>query len=603
MVSKHGDPENGNLKVEWDYNVRRMRAWAESGYPGAFEPVFLPNDVGKNEDGGEIEDKDLKKKEIRGDDGKVMHTPPKGVDEYWSKMEYRKEAAPKQNKISRLPQSNALDDIRAQIGLTLKRAAENPELIRGECGEKLGVLNETIKKMSSDYVKRFNEAKTGDQEEIQSLIDQRVPDIRILQMIVEFVERMVTTGQDTLEEAEGVMVEYNLLKTSLERAGHPMEWFDLIETTVKQKLQLARNFLKEHPDMDYHEQPGLWQMDLDAWLINKVHTTGHHSSSQIVAGQTGSERSSPNQQPVASGAPIASDVSSSGARDQDEMQGVASHGAAAEQPPFPEGANVAQGMSSQASTSKFADAVKISCASNYVVDGGHNRKIEGYRKKGLGHSLLIRMNKPEDKPALCELTAAGPFGRGKLKGYQALSDARQILRQTDLKHLDDKSITDLHCTFIAVQRDTASCTIIGGRFVDDPKTLERHYFRSQLDAVMGKASVDEYIKKIWPDLYDYQGADVEPTEPETEGPSAPVIGKDNAARSRAPTQRRSAQTEGRRADDNQTSQLGKCHICHPEQARLGNRADIHVESMQKQMEMLMAQMAALQSTLGGGIRT
>ncbi|KAI7554335.1 hypothetical protein KC331_g615 [Hortaea werneckii] len=474
------------LRNEWNFNVTRMKEWAESDYAGDFEPVFL----------------DEKGNVIKNEHGQDAHSPPNIVDDNWSKANHRKEAPPKQSKVTRLPQSKSMDNIRAEIGELLRKVAQDPELIRGECGHRFGILNETITKLSAEYRTKFNSQVKTEDEKI-SLIDQRVPDLRIMQMIVEFVEQMVATGEDGLGTIEKVMTEYELLEKTLDRAGHPPEWFGLIETTVRQKVKLARNFNKEQPGRDYHEHANLWKPDLGGWLIHMVDSSGHYSPRRTMGDQTGPKRPALDQQ---SQTPERSEASN-----KDSMEGLTSHGALAGQQSRAEGAIGASGETTRIEkdgSDLFADAVKINCDPTCVLDGKKTRKIEGYVKAGRGHSLLIRMNDPKAVPAMCELTAAGPFGSA-LNKYRTLSNARHIQPQTDLEHLKTKSITDLHCTFIATQRGTCSRTIIGGRFEGDGSHIERQYFQSQLDRAMGKASVNGWIKQIWPEMLEVIEDDAE----------------------------------------------------------------------------------------------
>jgi hypothetical protein len=283
-----------------------MDEWAKSGYLGDFKPTYLDRE-------GNI---------IMGEDGHVMSTPPDVEDEYWSKQKHAKQAPPGEDKLLRLPKTKAMDDIRAQAGALLRKTAEHPDLIRGECGEQLGTLNETISKMTANYIKTYNSSVGTEEERISSLIDQRIPDIRIFQMIVEFTELMVDTGLNGLEDFPDVKTEYDILKMVLTRAGHPPKWFDMIETTVSQKVLLARAFNNEAPGRDYHEHADLWRSDLKDWLIQKVDAGERHSSNRTKAHQLNSGNLASNQNPVSFDGPTTEDVRSPEPPSEGGMEGV-----------------------------------------------------------------------------------------------------------------------------------------------------------------------------------------------------------------------------------------------------------------------------------------
>ena len=320
------------LKTEWDHNVVRMMEWARSGYSGAFQPTYL------NEDGSEI----------MGKDGEAVHSPPNVEDEYWSKQKHAKQAPPDEDKLLRLPKTKAMDDIRAQAGALLQETAEHPDLVRGECGKQLGTLNETISEISADYIETYNSSVGTEEERISSLIDQRIPDIRIFQMIVEFAEQMVSTGQDGLGEFPDAKKEYDLLKMTMSRAGHPPEWFDMIETTVSQKVLLARKFNNETPGRDYHEHPDLWQSDLRDWLIQKVDAGERHSSNRTKAHQVNSGNPASNQNPVSFDGSAPEDVRSSEPPSEGGMEGITTNMASTGQSPGVAGATAIPGPSTSA---------------------------------------------------------------------------------------------------------------------------------------------------------------------------------------------------------------------------------------------------------------
>ena len=384
-----------------------MKEWARSGYLGNFQPTYL----------------DKKGNLIMGEDGNVMFTPPNVEDEYWSKQKHAKQAPPDEDKLSRLPKTKAMDDIRAQAGALLRKTAEHPDLIRGECGEQLGTLNETISKMSADYIKTYNSSVGTEEERISSLIDQRIPDIRIFQMIVEFVELMVDSGRDGLKDFPDVKTEYDILKMVLTRAGHPTEWFDMIETTVSQKVLLARAFNNEAPGRDYHEHADLWRSDLKDWLIQKVDAGERHSSNRTKAHQLNSGNPASNQKPVSFDGPTPEDVRSPEPPSEGGMEGVTANVASTGQSPDIAGATATPGPSTSAGPTSPSTAAPVPSTLTTPLppktSGGSVltqtvrykralRPVGGVRNVGLNrYQCLVQMNNENAVNPFWHIVAAG----------------------------------------------------------------------------------------------------------------------------------------------------------------------------------------------------
>jgi hypothetical protein len=361
-----------------------------------------------------------------------------------------------------------------------------PRLVQGEHGQKIDAINAKIRARVVDEQSRMR--KDNPEDPLVINVNLEVPIRQLLQMMIRGTTELVKCNKKTVAEIQDqtTLAGYKVLETSLNRAKQPIEWFQSLDTLVEAKANQWKEHVAAGRDVTADEH--LWDQSLEDYINGRApdpeyiqqYYDGRNAPGNLADGQT--------------------DVPSTAQGQGQNPESVA-----------PNEVNMSdtsqEKESSNASTSVFPDAVKIDCDPSYVLDGREKRKIEGYLKVGRGHSLLIRMNEPEAVPALCELTAAGPFGRSKLNQYQKLINARQIQRQTDLEFLKNKSINDLHCTFIATQRATCKRTVIGGRFAGDDKSIERHYFQSQLDRAMGKASVDGWIKEIWPDLFEDNGGD------------------------------------------------------------------------------------------------
>jgi hypothetical protein len=525
-----------------------MKEWADSGYPGDFEHEFL------NKEG----------KVIMKEDGQVAHYPPQDVNTYWSKRKYRKEAAPEQSKITRLPPSETMDNILAEAGELLKKTAKNPEQIRGECGNRLGVLNDTIAKLSADYVAKYNSGKENEEDKIESLTDQRIPDVRIMQMIVEFVEQLVTSGKDDLEGASEVMAEYNLLQIALKRAGHPMEWFNLIETTVKQKVELARN-LTNNLGTDYHGHPDLWEADLKAWLINKVETRGHHTSSGITTAPLGPEGSASNQQPATPGGPFSGNATTSALSDQSGMEGVASNGPSTAQTPVSEGPFSGNATTSALSDQSGMEGVASNGASTAqppvsegpssasvesiltkkVLYEGQLRSVGGVRPKGYGHQYLVRTNDETETNPFWLMIAASKCG-GEAQNYieqggylvQTTKAKRDADRKTKnwVEGLEEHLLNRLGNKFVMKgiatepRESGAKHTlwpnqIIQGHFQDEDAKVSRFYAFSTLAKVWGQSYVDELVYKHMVDnRFPMQAAPTKPRQPRSKPGQARSVG-------------------------------------------------------------------------------
>lgn len=481
-----------------------MIAWAESGYPGVFKPTYL------DKSGKEITDKD----------GQAVQFPPNVKDEYWSKQKHAKEAPPDQSKVLRLPPSKTMDNIRAQAGVLLERTAQHPDLIRGECGEQLGKLNDTISNISAEYVEKYNSRVETEEERISSLTDQRIPDIRIFQMIVEFVEQMVSTGQDRLGDFPGIEKEYDLLKKIMSQAGHPPEWFDMIATTVSQKVALARKFNNEAPGRDYHEHADLWQSDLKSWLIKKVDTGERHSSNRIKAHQVESGNPASNQQPVSSEGPAPEVLRSPEPPNEGGMEGISKNVASTGQAPGVGGATAAP-----------ANPV----LAEKVLYDGDLRSVGGVRAKGFGHQYLVRMNDETEANPYWLMIAASTFGKGEAKNYldnggylvqsskkkrEADRKTRNLVEGTE-EHLANRLGSHFVMKGIATEPRTSGSEhsnwpnqIIQGHFTDQNPIESKFYAFSTLGCAWGRKYVEEKVyKHILDNKFPMQAAPEKPRKP------------------------------------------------------------------------------------------
>ena len=459
--------------------MKQMDKWARQGYPGDFELTFL-----------DAEGNPMKSSDAR-----------KVVDKDWNKLSTRREAPPEQSKVARLPPSETLDDVRTEVGKLLEAIAQHPEQIRGESGNRLGLLNDTISQMSLQYVAKYNSEQDNDEDKVESLIDQRVPDVRIVQMIVEFAEHLIRSGENDLNGVPQVAVEYDLLRVSLKRAGHPDEWFNIIETIVKQKAELARNFMRENPGRDYHEHPDFWQADLVTWLVEKINTTGHHTSSQFTAHPMGSEGMASSQQPVTPQGSSSDGATPSMPSEQVEMEGVTSHGASTEQFPL-------SGNSSATSAESVLD--------KKVLYEGQHRSVGGVRPKGFGYQYLVRTNDETAANPFWLLIAASRFGRGEAKNYLDeggyLVQTTKKNRDADRKkknwvegleeHIGDRLGSDFVMKGIATAPRESGVNhtlwpdqIIQGHFKEQDPKLSRFYAFHTLAGKWGPSYVDELILK------------------------------------------------------------------------------------------------------------
>lgn len=536
----------------YEQNVERLMKWARKGYEGKRPEMQFIDDEGKT----------------------TSKEPETAANDPWKNGAKRRiEAPPDQYRFK--PRQNAstelIKDEWEKGGPLLVEIMYEPEKIRGDTAEELNKINARIEEIKS----------AGVTETMSDCPDLRIPTGQIIRLLVASVESSIQNGKDISggEEATTIFTEISeradRMCAYIEGAEQPKTWVQSIDLAYAHHMKIVADSGITNLDM-LDDVPGLWKKDLRPWILDQFMASGQRTEHVDPKWQE-QDRMEVDEN-VPTGVPLASsdaNVEASSTAEQSRAR------------------DASTGQS--ANPSVFADAVKIDCEPGHVLDGNQKRKIEGYVKSGFGHSLLIRMNEPDAVPAKCELTAAGPFGRSKLTEYQALSNARQIQRATDLALLKTKSMSDLHCTFIATQRDTYSRTIIGGRFGDDDASIERHYFQSQLARAMGAASVDEWIQQIWPELYEESEDDIEPAESSPGSPPA------------APAQKKgpsiiTKQGKHGKTDGNQKSQLGRWHSRPLKQAKSGIPTDDALELMQQQMDMLMKQIVVLQSSLGEGVQ-
>jgi hypothetical protein len=483
-----------SLQKEWDHNLLSMEKWAKSGYPGVFKPTFL----------------DKEGKEILGENGQPIHSPPNVIDEYWTKRKLGKEAAPEQSKVIRLPPMKAMDDIRAEAATILGVMVQDPEKIRGEGGKRLGTLNDTINRISADYVADYNSRKETEDEKIGSLIEQRVPDIRIIQMIVISVEQMVLTGKDDIDGIPEVMGEYNNLKVAIDRAGHPSEWFDWIAIIAKQKLESAKDFKNQNPGRDYHEQEGLWRSDLATWLAEQVNTNGQYTSSTTRFPRIESEDPASNQQPSSSVGPVLEHATSSEPRSEVGMEDAPTNVASTGQSPSLE----------SAAASLPSETSSRSVPTQTVRYQGMQRPIGGVRSTGPNrYQYLVQVN---------DVEAVNPFwhvvASGKLTGDAGkyLEEGGYLVKATestkteeknnsvegDIKDLKGKRLCDFSMKGIAViPRETgkgyinATMHIVQGHLTAEGPEKSRFYtisilakaFKKRREAI--QEAIEEHMEK------------------------------------------------------------------------------------------------------------
>lgn len=438
----------------------------------------------------------------------------------------------------------------------IEQIFNKPKLAQQEPGQKLAAINEQI----LARVAQEQEKMRVGEDPLVINVNLQVPMRQLLHLMIRGTSELVKSGKNSVNEIEDpdTLSAYELLQTQLERAKQPSLWYQSLGDLVQNKTQKWKEHMRAQSDPSADEH--LWNAELEGFVLGSAPDPDYVK--RYYDGRNAPGKAASDGTEVPGNTQESNDVNMSDTSHQEQSSTSADHTGASE-------STADADMSSEqqhenVGSTVFADAVKIECEPAYVLDGKQRRKIEGYLAVGRGHSLLIRMNEPEAVPAKCDLTAAGPFGRSALNKYQSLGNARHIKRQThtELELLDTKSITDLHCTFIATQRCTRSRTIIGGRFEDDDPSVERHYFQSQLDRVMGKACVNGWIQKIWPELFEETEDDLDPCKPsDEEAPTRPTQ-KEAMTQKEAPRNKRSAPTAQKRAnsgrvDDNAGSQLGR----------------------------------------------
>lgn len=162
---------------------------------------------------------------------------------------------------------------------------------------------------------------------------------------------------------------------------------------------------------------------------------------------------------------------------------------------LPIGEPVATGLG----PSRFPGSVRISAREGYVLDAGVERKIEGWRSLGRGNQLLLRMNRESESPAVCDMVAAGPFGKEVLEGCKRNGRTPQIKGNGDIAFLRDRGADAFHYSMLATQRrdpkrvdwHNHATQMIGGYFDgDDVNAGARYYSRSTLARAWGEKLVE-----------------------------------------------------------------------------------------------------------------
>lgn len=453
----------------------------------------------------------------------------------------------------------------------IEQIFDKPKLAQREPGDKLTAINEQIR---ARVAKEQEKMRVGEVPLVIN-VDLQVPIRQLLHLMIRGTSELVRSGKDSVAEIEDpdTISAYKMLETQLERAEQPSLWFSVLGDLVQSKTKRWREHLAAQSDMTTDEN--LWDDDFESFVLGRApdpeyvkrYYDGRNAPGKAVSGGTDAPQST-QESGQDFGSVNQNEVNMSDASHQENYNNPADHTGTST-----DAVTSNEQQHERTGTSVFADAIKIECEPAYVLDGNRRRKIEGYLAVGRGHSLLIRMNEPEAVPAKCELTAAGPFGRSALNIYRTLSNARHIQPQADLEYLKTKSITDLHCTFIATQRGTCSRTIIGGRFEGDGSHIERQYFQSQLDRAMGKASVNGWIKQIWPEMFEVNEDDAESAVSSGDEPLASSTLGTTPTQHGAPGKRRPANSkqkkgvtmaskQSKRRNGNETyeSQLGRYQL-------------------------------------------
>jgi hypothetical protein len=451
----------------------------------------------------------------------------------------------------------------------IEQIFNKPKLAQQEPGQKLAAINEQI---LARVAKEQEKMKVGEDPLVIN-VDLQVPMRQLLHLMIRGTSELVKSGKNSVNEIEDpdTLSAYEMLQTQLERAKQPSFWYQSLGDLVQKKTQRWKEHVEAQSDPSADEN--LWDAELEGFVLGRApdpeyvkrYYDGRNAPGKAASDSTDVPGNTKESGQIP-GSEESNDVNMSGTSHQEQSSTSADHAGASESTADADMSTEQQ--HEDIGTNEFADAVKIECDSAYVLDGKQKRKIEGYVKAGRGHSLLIRMNDYKAVPALCELTAAGPFG-GALNNYRTIGDARQIQWDTDLELLKTKSITDLHCTFMARQRDTWSRWIIGGRFAGDDPSMERHYRKSDLDRRMGKDSVNGWIQQIWPEEIELDEDYAEVAESSRDEPLASSTPGEAPTQEGAPGKKKAAPTMKKKDGAMASKQAQRHHLNENHASQLG----------------------------------
>jgi hypothetical protein len=344
----------------------------------------------------------------------------------------------------------------------IEQIFNKPKLAQQEPGQKLAAINEQI---LARVAKEQEKMKVGEDPLVIN-VDLQVPMRQLLHLMIRGTSELVKSGKNSVNEIEDpdTLSAYEMLQTQLERAKQPSFWYQSLGDLVQKKTQRWKEHVEAQSDPSADEN--LWDADLEGFVLGRApdpeyvkrYYDGRNAPGKAASDSTDVPGNTKESGQIP-GSEESNDVNMSGTSHQEQSSTSADHAGASESTADADMSTEQQ--HEDIGTNEFADAVKIECDSAYVLDGKQKRKIEGYVKAGRGHSLLIRMNDYKAVPALCELTAAGPFG-GALNNYRTIGDARQIQWDTDLELLKTAGslVEGLQVTIRPWNAITASLTSI-----------------------------------------------------------------------------------------------------------------------------------------------
>ena len=171
----------------------------------------------------------------------------------------------------------------------------------------------------------------------------------------------------------------------------------------------------------------------------------------------------------------------------------------------------------------------------YVREDGMEKKIEGSRKVGFGHQMLISYL-GNNNLTVYEKVAASTFGKGFAKAYNSRSDAKTIT-MGKAEELENKKHEEMVMAGVASDRRDPgkepangwaqqAKTIVRVGFGDSPTTFT-WYTRSTLGQRFGQALIDEEIDSYRADAG--QEAPLPPSRRASRPHKAPMAGSKTAS--------------------------------------------------------------------------